>query len=50
MVELASYSSGNWPDSVVNLVEAEALKSKSPEAKMPSREGPIQLSSLAQFG
>jgi len=50
MVELASYSNIDWSDSAVSFVEAEALKSKSPEAKMLSREGPIQLSSLAQFG
>jgi hypothetical protein len=50
MVELGSYSSIDWSDSAVSLVEAEALKSKSPEAEMLSREGPIRLSSLAQFG
>ena len=32
MVELASYSSGDWSDSVVNHNEAGALKSKSPKA------------------
>jgi len=50
MVELGSYSSIDWSDSAVSLVEAEALKLKSPKAKMLSREGPIQLSSFAQFG
>ena len=50
MVELGSYSSIDWSDSAVNLVEAEAPKSKSPKAKMLSREGPIRLSTLAQFG
>jgi len=34
MVELASYSSVDWSDSVVNRDKAEALKSKSREAKM----------------
>jgi hypothetical protein len=32
MVELASYSSGDWFDSVVNRAKAESLKSKSPRA------------------
>ncbi len=50
MVELDSYSSIDWSDSAVNPVEAEALKSKSPKAKILSRESPIQLSSLARFG
>ena len=50
MVELGSYSSVDWSDSAVSRVEAEALNSKSPEAKILSGEGPIQLSSLAQFG
>jgi len=34
MVELASYSSGDWSDSAVNLAKAEALKSKSPKATL----------------
>jgi len=50
MVELDSYSSIDWSDSAVSLVEAEALKSKPPKAKMLSREDPIRLLSLAQFG
>ena len=50
MVELASYSSGYWSDSAVNHDKAEAIKSKSPKAKMLSREGWTQLLSLAQFG
>jgi DUF971 family protein len=50
MVELGSYSSVDWSDSAVSRVEAEALKSKSPKAKMLSGEGPTQLSSLVQFG
>jgi hypothetical protein len=50
MVELDSYSSVDWSDSAISLDKAEALKSKSPEAKMLSGEGAIQLSSLAQFG
>jgi len=32
MVELDSYSSGDWSDSTVNLAKAAALKSKSPKA------------------
>jgi len=50
MVGLGSDSSIDWFDSSVNPAEAEVLKSKSPKAKMLSREDPIQLSSLAQFG
>ena len=50
MVELGFYSSVDWADSAVSLFEAEALKSKSPKAIMLSRESPILLSSLAQFG
>jgi len=34
MVELASYSSGDWSDSVVNRDKAEALKSKSQKARL----------------
>jgi len=34
MVELDSYSSIDWSDSVVNRAKAEALKSKSPKATL----------------
>lgn len=37
MVELDSYSSADWSDSVVNSDKAEALKSNSPKAKTSSR-------------
>jgi len=34
MVELDSYSSVDWPDSAVSCDKTEALKSKSPKAKL----------------
>ena len=48
MVDLASCSSIDRAGNTVNTVEAKALKPKSPEARMLFREGPVQLSPLAQ--
>ena len=50
MVDLASCSSIDRAGNTANTVKAKALKSKSPKGKRLSKESPVQLSSLAQFG